>query len=74
MVRLRNALMAVALAAGVVGCAHMSGPWTTFEHWSLFHCSQCDDFPTPAYGPNNSLMPGSYGGPAPEPNLEPGVC
>jgi hypothetical protein len=62
MSRLRNALMAVTLAAGVTGCSHDHG----FAHWSIFHCSECDDFPMPAYGPNFSMMPGSYTGPAAE--------
>ena len=62
MVRLRNVLMAVALGAGVVGCSHPP----TYAHWSLFHCSECDDFPTPAYGPNYSMTPGSYSGPKSE--------
>ncbi len=62
MVRLRNVLMAVALGTGVIGCTHPP----TFAHFSLFHCSECDDFPTPAYGPNYSMAPGSYSGPASE--------
>lgn len=66
MVRLRNALMIVALAAGGFGCANMGSSGHDYAHWSLFHCSQCDDFPTPAYGPNYSMMPGSYSGPAPD--------
>ncbi len=64
MVRLRNALLAVTLAAGMVGCAHVQVG--DYAHWSLFHCSECDDFPTPAYGPNGSMMPGSYTGPPAE--------
>jgi hypothetical protein len=59
MVRLRNTLLAVMLAAGLMGCAHMGD----YAHWSIFHCTECDDFPTPAYGPNGSMMPGSYTGP-----------
>jgi hypothetical protein len=67
MVRLRNALMIVAMAAGAFGCAHGSGAsGRDYAHWSIFHCSQCDDFPAPAYGPNYSMMPGSYSGPPPE--------
>src|SRR5436305_264402 len=58
MVRLRNALLAVMLAAGVVGCSHTHD----YAHWSIFHCSECDDFPVPSYGPN-STPPGSYTGP-----------
>lgn len=64
MVRLRNALMFVALAAGAFGCAHLGGH--TYEHWSPWHCSECDDFPMPAYGPQGSMMPGTYSGPPPE--------
>ena len=64
MVRLRNALMAVALATGAGGCSHPQ----TYAHWSIFHCSECDDFPTPAYGPENSMMSGTYSGPAPTQN------
>lgn len=67
MVRLRNALFIVALAAMGFGCAHWGGSHPIdFEHLSLFHCSECDDFPAPAYGPNYSMLPGSYSGPAPE--------
>jgi len=63
MVRLRNALTAVLLAIGVVGCSHTHD----YAHWSIFHCSECDDFPMPSYGPN-SMMPGTYsGGPAQSP-------
>jgi hypothetical protein len=63
MVRLRNALMAVvALGFGVTGCSHPP----TYAHFSLFHCSECDDFPTPAYGPGYSQVPGSYSGPKSE--------
>jgi hypothetical protein len=62
MVRLRNVLMAVALGTAVAGCSHPP----TYAHWSLFHCSECDDFPTPSYGPNYSMAPGGYSGPASE--------
>jgi hypothetical protein len=65
MVRLRNALLIVAMAAGAFGCAHGDGShrsWLDYEHWSIFHCSQCDDFPQPGYGPHGSLMPGTYSG------------
>lgn len=55
--RLRNVIMAVALGAGSMGCS--------FAHWSLFHCDECDDFPTPGYGPGFSMMSGSYTGPNP---------
>lgn len=49
MVRLRDAVMAVALATGGVGCA-------TF-------CDECDDFPMPGGPGNYHLMPGTYTGP-----------
>ena len=48
MARLRNAVLAVALATGGVGCA-------TF-------CDECDDFPVPGGPGGYSLMPGSYAG------------
>jgi len=63
MARLRNAMMAVALSAGVTGCS--------FSHLSLFHCDACDDFPTPAYGPGFSMMPGTYTGPPVRGSLDP---
>jgi len=62
MVRLRNAVMAMALGAGVMGCS--------FAHYSLFHCDTCDDFPTPAYGPGYSMAPGTYTGPPIQNSLE----
>jgi hypothetical protein len=62
MVRLRNTMIALVLATGVMGCAHS----LDFGHWSIFHCSACDDFPMPAYGPGYSMMPGSYAGSQPE--------
>src|SRR5262245_13573236 len=58
MVRLRNALSAVMLAAGVVGCSHTHD----YAHFSIWHCSACDDFPVPSYG-HNTMTPGSYTGP-----------
>jgi len=67
MVRLRNALMIVALAAGAFGCAHWGGSHgIDYAHLSIFHCSECDDFPSPGYGPHGSMMPGTYSGPPPE--------
>ncbi len=42
MMKLRNAVMAVALGTGVMGCS--------FAHWSIYHCDECDDFPMPAQG------------------------
>jgi hypothetical protein len=61
MVRLRNVVMAALVATGLAGCS-FSHP--SIAHWSIFHCDSCDDFPTPAYGPNFSMMPGSYTGPS----------
>jgi hypothetical protein len=58
MARLRNAALAVVLITGVMGCSHFS-----IAHFSPWHCDQCDDFPTPGYGPGFSMMPGSYTGP-----------
>jgi hypothetical protein len=49
MVRLRDAVMAVALATGGIGCA-------TF-------CDECDDFPMPGGPGGYSMMPGTYTGP-----------
>ena len=66
MVRLRNALWAVMLAAGVVGCSHTHD----YAHFSIFHCSECDDFPVPSYGPN-AMTPGSYTGPPPQGSTAP---
>ena len=61
MVRLRNAVMVFVLATGLTGCS--SGHWPSIAHWSIWHCDSCDDFPTPAYGPGYSMMPGTYTGP-----------
>jgi len=58
MVKLRNAVMAVALGTGVMGCS--------FAHWSIYHCDECDDFPMPAQGVTTSMMPGTYTGPPPK--------
>jgi hypothetical protein len=55
MVRLRNVVMGIVLCTGLAGCS--------FAHWSIWHCDTCDDFPTPAYGPGYSMMPGTYTGP-----------
>lgn len=64
MVRLRNALVMVAMAAGGFGCSHFhGGNGHDYAHWSIFHCSECDDFPAPAYGPGGTMVPGSYAGP-----------
>src|SRR5262245_21521855 len=49
MVRLRDAVMAVALATGGVRCAPF--------------CDECDDFPVPGGPGGYSLMPGTYTGP-----------
>ena len=65
MVRLRNALMIVALATGAIRlCPRAARPDTTTPTGRSSTAPQCDDFPTPAYGPNYSMMPGSYSGPA----------
>jgi hypothetical protein len=62
MVKFRSALAAAAMATGVVGCSHTHD----YAHWSIFHCSTCDDFPTPSYGPGFSTLPGTYSGPPPQ--------
>jgi hypothetical protein len=62
MVRLRTAVLAAALSTGVMGCS--------FSHGSIFHCDECDDFPTPGYGPGYSMMPGTYTGPPARDSLE----
>ena len=62
MVRLRYAVMAVALGTGVMGCALSQ---SHVAHYSIWHCDECDDFPTPAYGPGNTMMPGTYTGAPP---------
>jgi hypothetical protein len=58
MVKLRNAVMAVALGTGVMGCS--------FAHWSIYHCDECDDFPMPSQDVTKSMMPGTYTGPPPK--------
>ena len=70
MVRLRNAVMAVALGTGAMGCRPSQ---SHVAHYSIWHCDECDDFPTPAYGPGYSMMPGTYtGAPAREsPGVQP---
>jgi hypothetical protein len=68
MVRLRNAVMAVALGTGVMGCA-FSQP--NLGHYSIWHCDDCDDFPMPAYGPGYSMMPGTYTRPPAQGSLDP---
>jgi hypothetical protein len=60
MVRLRNAVMGLVLCTGLAGC---SSAHQGIAHWSIWHCDTCDDFPMPAYGPNYSMMPGTYTGP-----------
>ncbi len=59
MVRVRHAVMAVALGTGAMGCALTQSP-SNVAHYSIWHCDECDDFPTPAYGPGYSMMPGTY--------------
>jgi hypothetical protein len=58
--RLRHAIIAVVMGMGVNGCAFSS---SNVAHYSIWHCSECDDFPTPAYGPGYSMVPGTYTGP-----------
>jgi hypothetical protein len=70
MVRLRNALMAVAIGTGVMGCAFAPTP-SRVAHYSIWHCDECDDFPTPAYGPGFSMMPGTYTRPPGQGSLDP---
>jgi hypothetical protein len=60
MTKLRKAVMTMALATGAAGCSHLDVPPS---HWSVFHCSECDDFPTPAYGPGFTQPTGTYTGP-----------
>jgi hypothetical protein len=67
MVRLRNAVMAVALGTGAMGCAFSQ---SNVAHYSIWHCDECDDFPAPAYGPGFSMMPGTYTGPPAQDSLE----
>ena len=57
MVRLRNAVMAFVLATGLTGCTLEN---FTVANLSIWHCDSCDDFPAPAYGPDYSMMPGTY--------------
>ena len=64
MASLRTTVIVMALSAGVSGCS--------FAHWSPFHCDSCDDFPTPTYGPGNSMMPGTYTGPPPRDTADAG--
>lgn len=59
MMKVRHAVMAVALGTGGMGCALTQSP-SHIAHYSIWHCDECDDFPTPAYGPGYSMMPGSY--------------
>jgi hypothetical protein len=67
MVSLRNAVMAVALGTGVMGCGFSQ---SNIAHYSIWHCDECDDFPMPAYGPGYSMMPGTYTGSAPRDSVE----
>ena len=52
--RLCNRVLILILGTSLCGCS--------FAHYSLFHCDACDDFPTPAYGPGFTMMPGTYTG------------
>ena len=58
------------LGTGLTGCsfAH-SGQ----RELSIWHCDTCDDFPSPAYGPSYSMMPGTYTGPSTPPSAEAGL-
>ena len=47
MVRLRNAVLVFALAAGLAGCS--SGHWSIAK-LSIWHCDTCDDFPARLMG------------------------
>jgi hypothetical protein len=68
MLRLRHAVMAIALGTSVMGC---TDPQSRMGHYSIWHCDECDDFPTPKYGPGNSMMPGTYTGQPPKERSEP---
>ena len=68
MVRLRNAVMTMVLGTGVAGCGFSH---SGIAHYSIWHCDECDDFPTPGYGPDFSMMPGTYTGPTPRDSVEP---
>jgi hypothetical protein len=59
MVRLRNAVMAVALGTGAMGCVS-SPSQSRIARYSIWHCDECDNFPMPGYGPGYSMMPGTY--------------
>jgi hypothetical protein len=67
MVMLRNAVMAALVGTGLTGCAF---PHHGIAHYSIWHCDECDDFPTPGYGPDYSMMPGTYTGPPARESLE----
>ncbi len=54
MARIRNLLVATLLGMGSTGCS--------YEHLSIFHCSECDNFPLPG-AMSTSMMPGTYTGP-----------
>jgi hypothetical protein len=68
MMRLRNAVMAAMLGTSVTGCALSQHG---IARYSIWHCDDCDDFPTPGYGPGYSMMPGTYTGPPARDSLEP---
>ncbi len=63
---LRNLVTALVLGASATGCSHTH----SIAHWSVFHCDECDDFPTPGYGPGYSMMPGTYAGQPPQESHE----
>jgi hypothetical protein len=64
MLRLRKSVMAVGMGIGMgmgmMGCTFST---SNIAHYSIWHCDECDDFPTPAYGPGYSMVPGTYTGP-----------
>jgi hypothetical protein len=66
--RLWNLVAVLALGTSTTGCSHTQS--FSFAHWSLFHCDECDDFPTPGYGPGYSMMPGTYAGQTPQDSHE----
>ncbi len=68
MVRLRNAVMVLVLATGPGGVLVLptSGRLPTGRSGTA---TRAMTFPTPAYGPNYSMMPGTYTGP-PTPGIE----
>ena len=62
MVRLRNAVMVFALAAGMAGCSTPHG-WQLSPTYRSGIATRATTFPSPANGPNDSMIPGTYTGP-----------